>query len=307
MHKQLVIGLAGPTLTNAERNWLTRLPPLGVILFARNCENPQQVKALLDAVWQSTGEATWVAIDEEGGRVNRMDWPPFSGRQHAGDYVLKHEQDLNAAADAIYRDNLTTGKALAELGFTHNCAPVLDIFHPDGHGIIGARAYGADVETVAQLAAACMRGLHDAGIEAVGKHFPGHGRANADSHLALPQVDVPLATILNEAESFRCLIEQGLRHVMSAHVVYTDADGQGGVEQAGTNQVATFSPFWLQKILRGRFDFGGRIWSDDLCMQGAGGDVRNAVQAALAAGCDVLPVCEPDAVRQLYSTLFGGM
>jgi len=154
------------------------------------------------------------------------------------------------------------------------------------------------------LAAACMRGLHDAGIEAVGKHFPGHGRANADSHLALPQVDVPLATILNEAEPFWRLIEQGLRHVMSAHVVYADADGQGGVEQAGTKQAATFSAFWLQKILRERFEFQGKIWSDDLCMQGAGGDVCKAVKAALAAGCDVLPVCEPDAVRYLYSTLF---
>jgi len=297
MNQHFVIGLHGTTLSNAEKQLLRQHPPLGVILFARNCENAQQVKALLDAVRQSTGEATWAAIDEEGGRVNRMDWLPFSGRLHAGDYVSKHEQDLNAAADAIYRDNLATGKALAELGFTHNCAPVLDIFHPDGHGIIGARAYGADVETVACLAAACLRGLHDAGIEAVGKHFPGHGRANADSHLALPQVDVPLATILNEAEPFRRLIEQGLRHVMSAHVVYTDAD----------SKAATFSAFWLQKILRERFDFQGKIWSDDLCMQGAGGDVCKAVNAALAAGCDVLPVCEPDAVRYLYSTLFEGL
>jgi len=297
MNRHLVIGLQGASLSSEEIRLLHEYPPLGVILFARNCKNPQQVKALLDAVRQSSGEATWAAIDEEGGRVHRMSWPPFSGRQSAGDYVANRERDMDAAEAAVYRDNLKIGQALAELGFTHNCAPVLDVFHADGHGIIGARAYGADVDVVARLAAACMRGLHDAGIEAVGKHFPGHGRANADSHLALPQVEAPLATLLAEAESFRCLVDQGIRHVMSAHVVYAAAD----------HQAATFSPFWLQRILRERFAFCGKIWSDDLCMRGAGGDVCKAVHAARAAGCDVLPVCEPDAVRQLYASLFEGL
>jgi len=293
MNRHLVIGLQGMRLSNEEMQMLHEHPPLGVILFARNCQSPAQVKALLDAVRQATGEATWAAIDEEGGRVNRMPWPPFSQRRSATDYLGLSDGDVAAAEKAVYQDNLHIGEALTALGFTHNCAPVLDVFRADGHGIIGARAYAADVEIVARLAAACMRGLHDAGIAAVGKHFPGHGRANADSHLALPQVDAPLATILAEADGFRQLINQGLRHVMTAHVVYNGVDGDG------KKQAATFSTFWVQQMLRERFSFAGRVWSDDLCMQGAGGDVRKAADAALAAGCDVLLLCEPEAVLSM--------
>jgi len=294
MNRHLVIGLQGTSLSNEEMQMLHKYPPLGVILFARNCESPAQVKALLDAVRQITGEATWAAIDEEGGRVNRMPWPPFSRRHVAADYLGLSGGDIVAAEQAVYQDNLCVGEALAALGFTHNCAPVLDVFHADGHGIIGERAYAADVQTVARLAAACMRGLHDAGIAAVGKHFPGHGRANADSHLVLPQVDAPLKTLLAEAEGFRQLITQGLQHVMTAHVVYNGVDVDDGERQA-----ATFSSFWVQQMLRGKFNFSGRVWSDDLCMQGAGGDVRKAAHAALAAGCDVLLLCEPEAVLSI--------
>ncbi|MDQ6986409.1 MAG: beta-N-acetylhexosaminidase [Mariprofundaceae bacterium] len=291
MNRHLLIGLQGTRLSTEETRMLRDFPPLGVILFARNCEAPEQVKALLDAVRQTTGKATWSVIDEEGGRVNRMPWPPFSERHAAADYLALSGGDVAIAEKAVYQDNLHTGGALVALGFTHNCAPVLDVFHADGHGIIGERAYAADVETVARLGAACMRGLHAAGIAAVGKHFPGHGRANADSHLALPQVDAPLATLLAEAQGFRQLIDQGLRHVMTAHVVYNTADNQREKKQA-----ATFSTFWVQQVLRERFSFSGRVWSDDLCMQGAGGDVRKAADAALAAGCDVLLLCEPEAV-----------
>jgi len=202
-------------------------------------------------------------------------------------------ENRDAAIQAVYDDNLCVGQALKELGFTHNCAPVLDLFHPDGHGIIGERAYGADVESVATLAGACLRGLRDAGIEGVGKHFPGHGRANADSHVAVPQVDVPLNTLLDEAQSFACLIAAGMQHVMTAHVIYAQAD----------DRIATLSPFWLNDVLRGRFGFTGTIWSDDLSMKGAGDDVPGAARAAIAAGCDVLPVCQIDGVRAVYQDL----
>jgi len=294
MNRHLVVGLQGMRLSNEETQMLRNFPPLGVILFARNCESPAQVKALLDAVRQACGEATWAVIDEEGGRVNRMPWPPFSQRHSAADYLGLCDGDVAAAEKVVYQYNLHTGEALAALGFTHNCAPVLDVFHADGHGIIGERAYAADVETVARLGAACMHGLQAAGIDAVGKHFPGHGRANADSHLALPQVDASMTTLLAEAQGFRQLIDQGLRHVMTAHVVYNTADGQCEKKQA-----ATFSAFWVQQVLRERFSFPGRVWSDDLCMQGAGGDVRKAANAALVAGCDVLLLCEPGAVTSI--------
>ncbi|HXH65335.1 MAG TPA: glycoside hydrolase family 3 N-terminal domain-containing protein, partial [Mariprofundaceae bacterium] len=145
------------------------------------------------------------------------------------------------------------------------------------------------------LGAACMQGLFDAGIAAVGKHFPGHGRADADSHLAVPHVGADLPTLMAEAEPFRLLAGQGLAHVMTAHVIYEAVD-------AG---VATLSRFWLHDVLRRRFGYTGRIWSDDLCMKGVGDDVPAAAEAALAAGCDVLLVCQPDGVRAVYRRLEG--
>jgi len=290
MHEHLIIGLEGTELTGQERLWLQQRPPLGVILFARNTESPEQVKALLDDVRGCTGQQSWAAIDEEGGRVNRMPWPPFNERRHAADYGEMFQRNAGTAIQAAYQDSFVAGEALAELGFTHNCAPVLDLFHMDGHGIIGKRSYGDNVAQVTALATACMRGLHDAGIEAVGKHFPGHGRANADSHVAVPVVDAPLATVLEEADPFARLVVDGLKHVMTAHVIYKDAVGD----------VATLSPFWVHHVLRERINFFGRIWSDDLCMKGVGEDVPSAAAAALKAGCDTLLVCQPEGVRAVY-------
>lgn len=293
MNELLIIGLEGLQLTAQERIWLKEKPPLGVILFARNIDSPEQVKSLLSEVRACTGQDTWAAIDEEGGRVNRIPWPPFNGRRHAAEYGEMYARNAGTAIQAVYQDSFSTGEALKELGFTHNCAPVLDLFHADGHGIIGQRAYGEHVEQVVALATACMRGLQDAGIEAVGKHFPGHGRANADSHVAVPEVDASMATLLDEAESFTGLIVAGLKHVMTAHVIYS----------ATVKDVATLSPFWVRHVLRERINFFGRIWSDDLCMKGVGEDVVHAADAALKAGCDTLLVCEPDGVRLIYEKL----
>ncbi|GMQ99690.1 MAG: beta-N-acetylhexosaminidase [Zetaproteobacteria bacterium] len=292
MHKGLIIGLNGTELIKEERRWLKEKPPLGVILFARNIENLEQVRALLDGVRDCTGEVTWAAIDEEGGRVNRIPWAPFSDRRSAAEYGQLWLEDQEKAEHAAYQDNLRVGQALAKLGFTHNCAPVLDIFHPEGHGIIGERAYADDPGIIARLGSACMRGLSDAGIEAVGKHFPGHGRANADSHVAMPEVDAPLDTLLAEAQTFSQLIAAGIKHIMTAHVVYKQVEPQ----------VATLSPFWLKHILRQQFGFTGRIWSDDLCMKGVGDEIQDAARKAHDAGCDVLLACEPQGVEKLLGT-----
>jgi len=294
MNKMLIIGLQGVRLNEQEKQWLTEKPPLGVILFARNIESPEQVKTLLNEVRQYTGQYTWAAIDEEGGRVNRMPWPPFNQRRYAAEYGVMYERNAGTAIQAVYQDSLCIGEALKDLGFTHNCAPILDLFHDDGHDIIGQRAFGKTNEQVTALATACMRGLHDAGIEAVAKHFPGHGRANADSHMAVPEVDAPLMTILNEAMPYSKLIPEGLKHVMTAHVMYTDT----------VKEVATLSPFWVRHVLRERINYFGRIWTDDLCMKGVGEDVVQAAQMASKAGCDVLLVCEPDGVREIYASIY---
>ncbi|MDX8397156.1 MAG: beta-N-acetylhexosaminidase [Mariprofundaceae bacterium] len=291
MYQKLMVGLQGLRLSAQERAYLHAQPPLGIILFGRNIESPEQVKQLLDEVRQVTGKATWAAIDEEGGRVNRMPWEPFSGRKHAAEYGDMFAIDPVVAKQAVFDDAYRVGQAMAAMGFTHNCAPVLDLYHEMGHDIIGKRSYGADVDRVAELSMASVEGLHKAGVQAVGKHFPGHGRANADSHVAVPHVDIDLETLLIEAMPFKQVISHGLKHVMSAHVIYT------AVEE----NIATFSSYWLQQVLRQEFSFEGKVWSDDLCMLGAGDDIHQAVQQAAKAGCDVLLVCEPEAVAKLYA------
>ncbi|HKJ82711.1 MAG TPA: beta-N-acetylhexosaminidase [Mariprofundaceae bacterium] len=290
MHKKMVIGLHGTTLTPGERHWLTKHRPLGVILFARNIDTPKQVETLLQEVRQCAGDETWAAIDEEGGRVHRIPWAPFSDRTPAAAYGEIYVQNPDAARQAVHDDALQAGRALRDLGFTHNCAPVLDLFHPQGNAIIGNRAYGADVDIVTKLGEACMRGLQDAGIQAIGKHFPGHGRADADSHLAVPEVDAPLELLLQEAAPFRALARSGLQHIMTAHVIYPSAD----------ERIATLSPYWIRTILRHEMGFEGTVWSDDLCMKGAGNNPGQAAIDAQAAGCDVLLVCDPEALHTWF-------
>ncbi|MES0370664.1 MAG: beta-N-acetylhexosaminidase [Mariprofundaceae bacterium] len=290
MFDKLVIGLKGTRLMPEERRWLKEHPPKGVILFARNIESPEQVKSLLADAREASESDLWVAIDEEGGRVNRLPWEPFNCRVQAADYGKLFLSDPEGAIRQVYNDSYEIGLSLKELGFTHNCAPVLDLFNAEGHAIIGDRAYGDNSTVVVELGAACMRGLHDAGIEAIGKHFPGHGRANADSHVAVPEVDISLEEVLAEAESFKRLFAQGLKHVMTAHVIYS----------AKESRVATLSDYWMKDILREQFNFTGDVWSDDLCMKGVGGDIHSAADDALKAGCDWLLVCEPDGVEQFY-------
>jgi beta-N-acetylhexosaminidase len=292
MFDKLVIGLKGTRLTPEERRWLKEHPPKGVILFARNIESPEQVKELLSDARETAGADLWAAIDEEGGRVNRLPWMPFNGRVQAADYGLLFQSDPVGAVQHVYDDSYEVGLELKALGFTHNCAPVLDLFCAEGHAIIGDRAYSDNIAVVIKLGAACMRGLRNSGIEAIGKHFPGHGRANADSHLAVPVVDAPLDTILAETEPFQSLFMQGLRHVMTAHVIYS----------AKENRVATLTRYWLKDVLRQQFNFKGDIWSDDLCMKGVGDDIHSAANDALKAGCDWLLVCEPEGVEKLYNT-----
>ncbi len=290
MFDHLVIGLKGTVLTPEERQWLSEKPPAGVILFARNIESHEQVKALLASVREQSGDDIAVVIDEEGGRVNRLPWPPFNNRTQADEFGRLYENNPEDAISQVFGDAHEVGVALRELGFTHNCAPVLDLFHSEGHAVIGSRAYGSTIHGVASLGVACIHGLQEAGIEAIGKHFPGHGRANADSHVAVPVVDTPIDILLQEAETFVLSFSQNLNHVMTAHVIYSATD----------EKVATLSHYWIHDVLREQMGFAGTIWSDDLCMKGVGSNVYEAAEAALKAGCDLLLVCEPKGVSQLY-------
>ncbi|MDQ6980628.1 MAG: beta-N-acetylhexosaminidase [Ghiorsea sp.] len=291
MIQHAVIGLEGLSLTDQEKTWLQKHTPKGVILFARNVKKPEQTKALLADVRKHAGKDIWATIDEEGGRVHRMPWSPFNTRTQTADFGVLYKTDPDEAIKQVFQDSYEAGTALKGLGFTHNCAPVLDIFYAQGDPIIGNRAYAKGADTISTLATACMFGLHDAGIEAIGKHFPGHGRADADSHLAMPEVDADLNTILKEADAFPQLFQKGLKHIMTAHVAYPNIN----------KEVATFSKYWLQDVLQKDMAFKGDIWSDDLCMKGCGMPIPQAAEKAMDAGCTVLLVCEPEGVAEFIT------
>ncbi|MDX8409140.1 MAG: beta-N-acetylhexosaminidase [Mariprofundales bacterium] len=287
---KLILGLDGVRMGGEERRWFAASPPAGVILFARNVVDAAQVRALLTEAQDAAGQALWAAIDEEGGRVNRIPWSPFCDRPTAASYGVRFLTDQKGACAAAQADAERCGVALAGLGFTHNCAPVLDVFHPQADRVIGGRAYSADPAVVTALAQAVVAGFRAGGIEAVGKHFPGHGRANCDSHLETPSVDVDSGTLLAEAAPFANLIGSDLNHVMTAHVRFVRQDAE----------IASCSRYWLQQVLRQEFGFIGSIWSDDLSMGGAGDDLAAALRGAAKAGCDRLLVCNPEDCAAIY-------
>jgi len=289
--ERALIGLAGTRLSPSERRMIASRPPRGVILFRRNIESSAQLRALLDEVREAAGEYLWAAIDEEGGRVRRMRWPPFDARKPAAAYGEIWRRDPERARALVRADAERTGTALAELGITHNCMPVLDLRYPDADPVIGDRAYADDPACVAALGVEAIKGLHAAGVAAVGKHYPGHGRARADSHKERPIVQASWAALQRDLSPFAAAIEAGIGHLMTAHIVYSAVDCE----------IATCSELWIQGILRKKLGFAGMVWSDDLAMAAVGSDPVRAAKKALAAGCDVLLACTPEVAARLYA------
>lgn len=272
----LMLDVAGLWL-DAEDRALLRQPEVGgVILFARNCAEPAQVRELVRSIRQLRPDML-LAIDQEGGRVQRL-------RQ--GVVVLPAagkiaRLDSGAAECASAAAWLMATEILA-CGIDISFAPVLDLDR--GHSrVIGDRAFGGDPQRVIELASAWLDGLQAAGMAAVGKHFPGHGWPEADSHVAIPLDERPLAQIReSDMQPFAALAGR-LAGIMPAHVIYSAVD----------SQPAGFSRLWLQQMLRRELGFKGAIFSDDLSMAGAhvAGDITGRIRAAASAGCDMLLVC----------------
>jgi beta-N-acetylhexosaminidase len=282
----LMIDIAGLELSALDRERLTQPLVGGVILFARNYSDPQQLTALCSAIHALRSPALPIAIDHEGGRVQRcrQGFTHVPAMRRLGEVW---DRDAAAARTAAADIGYLLAAELRDCGVDFSFTPVLDLdWGPSG--VIGDRAFHRDPAAVTELAGALIEGLRQAGMGCCGKHFPGHGWVAADSHVAIPVDQRSLAEMAPDMQPYRHL---KLDAVMPAHVIYPQVD----VRPAG------FSPVWIA-MLRKDFAFDGVIFSDDLSMEGASvaGDIVQRAEAAWTAGCDMLLVCNaPDAVASL--------
>jgi beta-N-acetylhexosaminidase len=277
----LMIDLAGTELTAEERELLHHPLIGGVILFTRNYVNPEQLTQLVQAIHAARTPPLIVAVDQEGGRVQRFR-EGFSRIPPAR--RIGHEFDLDARA------GLALARAVgwlmaAELrahGVDISFAPCVDLDYGVSE-VIGERSFHASADAVAQLSGAWMSGMREAGMAATAKHFPWHGAVAADSHLSLPVDRRPLVDLSRDLTPYRRLMANGLPAVMVAHILFPAVD----------RHPCSLSGLWIRDVLRGELRFQGVVFTDDLSMKGAAayGDIVTRARQALAAGCDMLPVC----------------
>lgn len=299
--RAFIAGCSGTELTPDEVAFFKEADPWGFILFRRNVESPEQVRALCASLRDSVGRSDApILIDQEGGRVQRLGpphWPKYPsgstyGRLHANDPLVQREI-TRLGARLIAHD-------LRSVGITVDCLPVLDVPSPGAHDVIGDRAYGRTPSQVAILGRAAAEGLLAGGVLPVVKHMPGHGRAGADSHLALPVVEAPREELeRHDFAPFRMLTDMPL--AMTAHVVYTALD---------PDHPATTSRIVMEEIVRGHIGYHGLVMTDDLSMHALSGSFRDRTEAAFAAGCDMALHCngnmeEMSAVAEAAPVLSG--
>jgi len=280
--KSMILGCAGKSLTDAEIRFYRDERPWGFILFARNIGEAGQIRDLVASMRDSVGRPDApVFIDQEGGRVQRLR-PPLAPNYPAG-----------GALGALWRDDREAGRRaawlmarlhafdLSRLGITADCLPVLDVPVEGASDVIGARAYGKEPGAVIELGRASAEGLMSGGVLPVMKHIPGHGRAFADTHFALPTVDTPLPELRqHDFAPFKALNQ--LPMAMTAHVVYSAVD---------PDNPATTSAKVVNEIIRGEIGFDGLLMSDDTSMKALSGDFPTKAASILAAGCDLVLHC----------------
>ncbi len=280
--KPVIFGLAGETLSADERALFAAARPAGYILFKRNIADRDQLRRLTDDLRTLDGRAALpILIDQEGGRVARMQppvWPAFPAA--GAPFGALYDVAPASAIEAARANAEALAIVLRESGITVDCLPLLDVRQPGAHDIIGDRAFGSDPMRVAALGRAVLDGLRRGGCVGVVKHMPGHGRAVVDSHLELPVVDAEAEALETDLAPFVSLKSAPMG--MTAHVVYTAWDAE---------QPASMSPHVISEIIRGRIGFDGFLMSDDIDMKALKGSASEKAAAVVAAGCDAALDC----------------
>ncbi len=271
-----ILDAEGLRLTAEEKRFFAQVNPFGFILFARNIDTPDQVRALCAELRDAVGREAPITIDQEGGRVQRLRSPTWREWLPPLDHVTAAGED---AVEAMYLRYRLIAAELHALGIDSNCAPLVDVAAPATHDFLKNRCYGFDPDSVARIGRAVADGLLDGGVLPVVKHIPGHGRAVVDSHLDLPVVNAGLDELDRvDFAPFRALND--LPMGMTAHLVYDAVD----------MRPATTSPAMMQMI-RDRIGFDGLVMTDDISMKALTGSLTQIAPDALAAGCDVILHC----------------
>ncbi|WP_438852847.1 beta-N-acetylhexosaminidase [Brevundimonas nasdae] len=280
MTSAAIYGCAGHRLTEDERAFFAKARPWGFILFRRNIDTPEQVRALTDELRAAIGDPDApILIDQEGGRVQRMG-PPHWPKYPPGDAYLKSTNDPQDARDLVRLGARLIAHDLREVGINVDLAPVLDVPVPGSHDIVGDRAYGQDPQTVALLGRAAAEGLLAGGVLPCIKHMPGHGRAFADSHKDLPTVHADFETLdAWDFAPFKALSDMPL--AMTAHIVFAAIDKKRPATQSKK----------AVRLMREHLGFSGLILTDDLSMQALKGSLGERANQSLIAGCDVVLHC----------------
>jgi beta-N-acetylhexosaminidase len=276
-----IFGLAGLTLSADERAFFRDADPAGYILFGRNVDSRAQLRALTDELRAIHGrDRTFICIDQEGGRVARMNPPEWAAFPPGGAFDQLYDIAPASAIEAARANAHALGLDLAEAGISVDCLPLLDVRRPGADDVIGDRALGGEPMRVAALGRAVLEGLAAAGVAGVVKHIPGHGRAGADSHKALPTVTASDADLEADIAPFWTLSHWPI--AMTAHVRFTAWDAENP---------ATQSEFVISQVIRQRIGFDGLLLTDDLDMEALSGSVPQRAARAIAAGCDIALNC----------------
>lgn len=284
--KPVIFGVEGLYATAKELELFNEHNPLGFILFSRNIDTPEQVHKLVNQLKSTVfpRHDVLVLIDQEGGRVSRLKEPYWKEIPPASEYgELIEIEGLNRVKKIVYNNFRLMAFYLRELGINANCAPLLDIYYEGADDIIGDRSFSSDAYEVAQLGKQVSRGLLMGNVFPIMKHIPGHGRANADSHLKLPVIDTKLDELIKTCfEPFKRLANTPF--AMTAHILYTDIDDKNP---------ATTSKAVID-IIRKEIGFTNLLMTDDLSMKALSGTMAERAKASLEAGCDIVLHCNGD-------------